>query len=132
MSWVCIGSYSLPIEAQIAKARLRSVNIPVRIDDEYMINMNWLYSNLLGGIRLWVPEQYESDARYLIDHNFSCDVDEELNLNAETCPECGNSDFESFTKGKRLAYFVFVVVGFPLAPFCHGKRCQHCGYFADS
>lgn len=83
MSWICIESYSSSIEAQIAKARLRSVKIPVRIDDENTINMNWLYSDLIGGIRLWVPKQYEQDARYLISQDFSADVDEEFYLKEE-------------------------------------------------
>ena len=58
-----IASFSHPYEAHIAKASLETADIPVFITDEHTINMQWLYSDALGGIRLLVPKGYEIEAK---------------------------------------------------------------------
>lgn len=57
-----ISTYTFPYEAQIAWAKLDSEQIPALIADEHTINMQWLYSNALGGARLQVPEEYVESA----------------------------------------------------------------------
>lgn len=59
---VTIASYSMPYEAHIAKSRLDSEGIPAFMADEHTINMQWLYSNALGGVKLQVPEPYAEAA----------------------------------------------------------------------
>ncbi|MFT5450914.1 MAG: hypothetical protein ACI9N9_000394 [Enterobacterales bacterium] len=77
-SQIQIASYSFPHEANIAKASLEAAGIPASIADEYTINMDWLYSNALGGVRLFVPQEYEKEALALIEQDFSHIVDEEF------------------------------------------------------
>ncbi|MCU4386420.1 DUF2007 domain-containing protein [Acinetobacter haemolyticus] len=60
MTWIVVKSFSFPYEAQIAKTQLEAAGIPAQIENEHTINMNWLYSNALGGVRLLVPNAYES------------------------------------------------------------------------
>ena len=53
-----VARYSLPYEAHLARARLESEGIPAFVADEHTINMQWLYSDALGGVRLQVPEPW--------------------------------------------------------------------------
>ena len=61
-----IGRFSHPLEAQIARARLEAAGIPAFVADEHTINMQWLYSNALGGVRLQVPMVCREDAVALL------------------------------------------------------------------
>ena len=125
-----IASFSFPHEAHIAKASLEAANIPASIADEHTINMDWLYSNALGGVRLFVPVEYEEEARALIDLDFSNIVDKEfaeIIKEKKTCPSCGGDKLESYTIGKKPAFIVFLLLGFPLFFYKHGIRCLSCG-----
>ncbi len=131
MKWVVIKSYSYPYEAQIAKARLTSVGIPVIIQNEHTINMDWLYSNALGGVRVAVASDRVEDAKFLLNHDFSQDVDEEFNQSKKHCPNCKCNAIEPYTKGKRSAFLLFAIIGFPLNKYEHGYRCQQCNTFFE-
>jgi len=127
---VQIASYSFPHEAHIAKASLEAANIPATIADEHTINMDWLYSNALGGVRLFVPVQYEAEARALIEQDFSLIVDEEFEETFEnpvTCSSCGSHKLEPYTIGKKPALIVILLLGFPLFFYKHVNRCINCG-----
>ena len=41
-------------EAYIAKGRLEYVGIECLMRDENLIQVNWLYSNAIGGVKLYV------------------------------------------------------------------------------
>jgi len=122
-----IASFSYPHEAHIAKASLESANIPVFITDEYTINMQWLYSNALGGVRLLVPRAYEIEAKELISKDFTSNLEEEIHIESVACSSCGSTDVEAYTIGKKPAFLVFLLLGFPLFFYKHGIKCNVCG-----
>ncbi|WP_443628226.1 putative signal transducing protein [Candidatus Njordibacter sp. Uisw_002] len=70
-----IAAFSFPHEAHIAKASLEAANIPALIADEYTINMDWFYSNALGGVRLFVPIEHAAQAKAIIEQDYSNNVD---------------------------------------------------------
>jgi hypothetical protein len=72
-----IARYSFPYEAQIARAKLDSEGIPAYIADEHTINMQWFYSDALGGVKLQVPETYAQQALELLSEDLSGDVEQE-------------------------------------------------------
>lgn len=63
---VTICRYSFSFEAHVARALLESEGIPVFVADEHTINMQWLYSDALGGVRLQVPEAFVERALELL------------------------------------------------------------------
>lgn len=128
MKWVVAETYSFPYEAQIAKTQLEAADIPARIENEHTINMDWLYSNALGGIRLLVPDRYFEQAQALLAQDFSQELEQEFGL-SERCPQCGSTDIKPYTEGKRPAYLVFLLLGFPLFSYKHGTKCQQCQHF---
>jgi len=57
--------------ALLAKGLLDSENIKCFLSDENTVGMNWMWSNALGGVRLWVREEDVRQAAELLDHDFS-------------------------------------------------------------
>ena len=55
---ITVARFSLPYEAQLARAKLESEGVPAFVADEHTINMQWLFSNALGGVRVQVPNSY--------------------------------------------------------------------------
>jgi len=58
-------------EALSAKGLLDSAGIKCFLSDENTVRMDWLWSNALGGVRLWVREEDVRQAAELLDHDFS-------------------------------------------------------------
>ncbi len=124
---VTIASYSMPYEAHIAKSRLDSEGIPAFIADEHTINMQWLYSNALGGVKLQVPEPYAEAAIEILQENREEALIEEQGVDQEICPHCGSENTEFYQLGRRWAFLVFIGISFPLFPVRGGIKCKTCG-----
>jgi len=58
-------------EALVAKGLLDSANIKCFLSDENTARMDWLWSNALGGVRLWVREDDLPESADLLGHDFS-------------------------------------------------------------
>jgi hypothetical protein len=129
---ITIASFSFPYEAHIARANLEAEGIPAFIADEHTINMQWLYSNALGGIRLQVPSEYAERAQDILAQDFSELLEAEFGKDEIVCPNCGSTDVEPYTKGKRPAFVVFLLLGFPLFFYEHGLKCNTCGKFSKT
>lgn len=129
---VTIATYSFPYEAHIAKSRLDSEGIPAFIADEHTINMQWLYSNAMGGVRLQVPGSYAQEAARILAENRESALMEEVGVDVELCPHCGSSDTEFYQIGRRWAFLVFLGINFPLFPVKNGIKCNQCGKISAS
>lgn len=66
MSWVTVGHFSLPYEAHLGRARLESEGIEALVADEHTINMQWMLSDALGGVRLQVNDEDQGRARAIL------------------------------------------------------------------
>ncbi|BFM22096.1 putative signal transducing protein [Gilvimarinus japonicus] len=124
---VTISSYSLPYEAHIAKSRLDSEGIPVFIADEHTINMQWLYSHALGGVKLQVPKLYAETALKVLNENREEALVEDQGVDQKACPFCGSENTEFYQLGRRWAFLVFIGIQFPLFPVRDGIKCKECG-----
>ena len=51
-----IAAYNTRLEADFARYRMEGAGVPVFLADEAMVGWFWHYGNLLGGIKLQVPE----------------------------------------------------------------------------
>lgn len=124
---ITVASFSLPYEAQLARSKLESEGIPAFVADEHTINMQWLYSNALGGVRVLVPDSCAETARDILRTDYSSGLIEEQGIDLPCCPECGSSNIEAQTKGKQMAFVVFLFFCFPLWPFKRLIKCMDCG-----
>ncbi len=128
---IVIARFEYPHEAQIAKMNLEAAGITAFIADENTINMQWLYSNAMGGVRLFVSPEDIEDAQAILKADFSEAVLTQLppTKNTLKCEQCGSNQLVPYTKGKKPAFLVFILLGFPLFFYQHGFLCQNCHYF---
>lgn len=126
---VVVAKFSFPIDANIAKANLESVGIPCFIADEHTVNMQWLYSNAMGGVRPFVPQYYVNQAKKCLSEDFSAAFDLIWGAEPDICPHCSSENVGPFTKGKKPAFLMFMLLGFPLFFYQHRLKCGQCFHF---
>ena len=122
-----VATFSFPHEAHIARAKLESEGIPALVADEHTINMQWLYSNALGGVRLQVPPTAFDRAKGILAQDFSDDLIAEIGEEPFTCLNCGSDEISFYIKGKVMAYLMFILGHFPFWPFRRKIKCKNCG-----
>ncbi|MEM6581363.1 MAG: DUF2007 domain-containing protein [Pseudomonadota bacterium] len=128
---ITVARFSLPLDAQLARAKLESEGIPAFVADEHTINMQWLYSNALGGVRVQVPDVFAEEAIDLLRTDFSSALIEERGVDLPVCAKCGSNNLEPLTKGKKMAFIVFLFFNFPLWPFKRQVKCLDCGAISN-
>lgn len=131
-SLIKIASFTFPYEAQIAKCSLEAAGIPAFVADEHTINMQWLYSNAMGGVRVLVPLKFRKAAIELLEMDCSAELVGEFGEDKFSCELCGASTLVPYTKGKKPAFFIFLLFGFPLFFHKHGYKCLKCGRFSET
>jgi hypothetical protein len=115
-------------DALLAKSILDSASIECFLIDENTIRMDWLWSNLLGGIKLWVRPE-DVDAGELLDQDYleSFDVAGVGEYRQPRCPNCHSFDI-SFRGLMRYLPYGMLWLGFP-APVTHvAWICYSCGH----
>lgn len=123
---VVIATYSFPHEAQLARSKLEAFDIPAFVLDEHTINMQWLYSDALGGVKLAVPNSAVERALELLQEDAAI---EDLDDQGVACSHCGSHHLHAYTQGKKPAFIVFLLLGFPLFFYQRGLKCDDCGGF---
>jgi hypothetical protein len=129
---VTVCTYTYPYEADLAKSRLEAEGIPVFVKEEFLVRMNWLYSNALGGIKLQVAEPDAEDARQIL---FAPEVEEANNTSSSNedpefaCPKCGGDAHEFMDEtSKRLTYLSWLFLSFPIFKLRRNKKCSKCEF----
>jgi Putative prokaryotic signal transducing protein len=115
--------------ALLAKSILDSAGIENFLTDVNTVRMDWLWSNALGGVRLFVKDSDASAAEELLNQSFqdSFEVEGQERFTQPRCPVC--QSFEVSYKGlhKRIAYASIILqVPIPLSRL--GWRCSSCGH----
>jgi hypothetical protein len=92
-------------DALLAKSILDSASIECFLIDENTIRMDWLWSTLLGGVKLWVREK-DADAGDLLDLDYleAFDVEGVGEYRQPRCPNCGSFDVSYRGLMKHLPY----------------------------
>lgn len=123
---VTIARFSFPYEAYIAKGQLESEGIPAFVADEHTINMNWFYSDALGGVRLQVQHEDVERAQAVLTQDQSEVLVEEKGYDAAVCPRCQSKNTQAFTQGKAPNLLLWIFIKLPL-PIKRSIRCSDCG-----
>lgn len=122
-----VATYNFPYQAHLARARLESMDIPAFVADEHTINMQWLYSDALGGVRLQVPAPFAEEARQILAEDWQQPLIEQQGQEETLCPHCGSADTHYHQIGRRWTFLAFLLLGVPLYPFRSAIRCKNCG-----
>ncbi len=89
--------------------------------------MQWLYANAVGGVQLLVPKMFAAEAQVLLATDFSDSLHQQMEFNETVCPCCGSTNNSAYTIGKKAAFVVFLLLGFPLFFYKRGIKCLECG-----
>ncbi|MGV3517290.1 hypothetical protein [Luteitalea sp.] len=92
---------------------------------------DWLYSNAVGGVKLFVPEDRHAEAIAVLDTfaesvDQPSDVDTAVDASPDTCRSCGGPEFEAVVYGRRWAALSWLVAGFPFMPVRRAYQCRKC------
>ena len=96
-----IGTFSKPEEAHLLRMRLESVGIPAFVHYEHMIQMDWRWSNAIGGVHVRIAAEDVIDARDFL----AADTGVEGNSSDVLCPVCGSDKTSPDDVVRRFAYF---------------------------
>jgi hypothetical protein len=116
-------------EASIAKRILDSADIESFLFDDNVIRLDWLWSNLMGGVKVLVREEDAEAARELLDQNVpeKFDVEGVGEYDQPRCPRCQSFDITLDGLDRRLAY-ASLWVGLPIPITITGWKCHSCGH----
>lgn len=76
MDRVTVGRYDFMPLAHIAMGRLEAEGIPCLLADEQLVQLDWLYSIAVGGIKLQVDRRYAERALEILATDYSADLDQ--------------------------------------------------------
>ena len=74
--FVTVATYDRVTDAHIALGRLLAEGIEAQLFDDNMVQMDWLYSIALGGIKLRVARDDAKAARTVLETDYSAVLDE--------------------------------------------------------
>lgn len=123
-----IRRFQYSSEAIIYQGKLESMGIEVFLRDNHTIDSNPLYSNAIGGVKLYVrTEDVNKANKVLEDVNLYSIGDDNKPLE---CEKCGSEKIDMITsvkEWKSFFYFLFLFFVF-LFPYNaeHKYKCQNC------
>jgi hypothetical protein len=113
-----VAAYPTSELAYLAASRLESSGIEVEVRDEATIAVNWIYSPVIGGVKIAVDESEVADALEILRQLPT----EEGIL---TCPHCGSREVTVRTLSP--AGGIFLVLNVPLPLALQTADCRSCG-----
>ena len=128
---VTVATYRDLAEAVVARSVLQAEHIECFLLDENTIRQDWLWSNLLGGMRLQVFVEDEAAARSLLTQSppDRMEVAGESDFEQPVCPNCGSIQvYLNDPDRKILALSLLIALPLP-----HRKsaketwKCDRCG-----
>ncbi|AOW08925.1 putative signal transducing protein [Flavobacterium gilvum] len=125
-----IGSYQYSSEAIIFKGKLESEGIEVFMRDNFTVEANPLYSNAVGGVKLFVYQKDYHKAKEIISQVSKYSLDENDKL--LKCPKCNAEEINVVTSVndfKSLVFFVFSLL-LSIFPFYVNRKykCRKCKF----
>ena len=125
-----IGRYQYSSEAIIYKGKLESEGLEVYIRDNNIVDSNPLYSNAVGGIKLFVKSEDFEKAQLVLSDVSQYSLNENNQL--IKCPKCNAEQVEMVTSIKDirsfLAFLFSVLVVYMPFYSKHKYKCQSCKF----
>ena len=120
-----IATFSKPEEAHLFRTRLEAAGIPAYVQDEHLIQMDWLYSNAIGGVRVQVADEDLGAAREFLAADSPQAAPDAIDV---ICPSCGSRDTVPDERFRRISFLSLLLINFPLLLARHRWRCSSCGH----
>lgn len=125
-----VRSFQYTSEAQIFSGKLESEGIEVFLKDTYIVDSNPIWSNAVGGVKIFVKTEDFDKATEILSGISPYSLDE--NSEPLKCSNCGAKEIEmvTFIKDKKTLFaFIFSLL-FVLMPFYsrHRYKCNNCKF----
>jgi hypothetical protein len=126
---VMIKRYQDLPEALLSKSILDSAGIESFLADQNLVRIDWFYSNLVGGIKLFVRSEDVETASKLIEPDTpeKFDVDGFGEYQQPRCPRCHSLDVAFDELNKRIAYGAMLFASLPIRITNEHWKCHSCG-----
>ena len=119
-----IATFSKPEEAHLFRMHLEAAGIPAFVQDEHLVQMDWFYSNAIGGVRVQIADEDVPAAQEFL----AADREQKpLDAVDVLCPVCGSAETRPDERPRRLAFLSMLLFSFPLLLSRHRWRCNACG-----
>jgi Putative prokaryotic signal transducing protein len=132
---VVVRAFSHPHEAHLACSALQAAGIHATLADDHIVAANWLYSNVVGGVKVLVPVEDAAAAQAVLAIPAEIDPGAVAEgggaipvIDATTCPRCGSYNVGPVTPGRRLLFLSWLMVGMPVLPVVRRTKCGDCGH----
>jgi hypothetical protein len=127
--FVILRRYRDLSEAVVVKSILDFEGIECLLSDENLIRMDWFWSGMLGGVKLWVRQQDFDEAQNLIEQTSpeGFNVEGVGEFKQPRCPKCQSLDISFKELNKRIA-FISAYFGLPIPLKRRGWKCHSCGH----
>jgi hypothetical protein len=125
---VALRTYRDMTEALTDRMVLEGAGIECYLFDENMIRLDWLWSNLLGGLKLMVKKRDAEEADRLLGQSIpeKFDVEGVGQYEQPRCPQCGSMDVTYEGLMKRVAGAGLLLLGLPITVNMKGWNCHSC------
>ena len=127
-TFTMISRFQYSSEAVIYKGKLESEGIEVFIRDNNLVDSNPLYSNAVGGVKLFVRNEDVERANIVLKDVSLYSIDDNNQL--IKCPNCGEEQVEMETEinGLKSLLKVIVLGAFALLFTKYKYKCQNCKF----
>ncbi len=123
---VTIRRYLWPHEAQIARSLLESEGIDAVVQDAHLAQIDWLYIQAIGGLRLQVAAADAAQAAAVLAAVEAAPPAPAEEYDEGTCGSCGSRATERVVAGRTPTFLSWMVFGFPLWRPRTVWRCAAC------
>lgn len=120
---ITVGTFSKPEEAHLLRMRLEAGGVRAFIQDENLIQLHWLYSNAIGGVRVQIAEADREQAIEILNEKQDHEPPDAVN---RSCPYCGSTDVGPDELPRRIAFAIMIALSFPMLFGKTKYRCASC------
>jgi len=127
--FVLIRRYLFLSDAVLGKTVLDSAGVESLLSDANTIRVDWFWSNLLGGVKLWTRENEADDGLALLDQEIpeKFEVEGQDEYAQPRCPKCRSYDVSSRELVKLPTYLGTFILNIPIQITRRDLKCNNCG-----
>ena len=118
-----IATFSKPEEAHLFRTRLEAAGVQAFVQDEHFVQLDWLYSNAIGGVRVQIADEDFDAVREFLAADSPQSSPNAVDV---VCPECGSHETAPDEFPRRIAFLSLLVISFPLLFTRRRWRCSSC------
>jgi hypothetical protein len=129
---VVVRSFTHPHEAYLACSALHAAGLDAAVADEHIVQVDWLTSNYVGGVKVLVRRDDAQEAhdvlheRTIIEKDNAAEYGDFESDPPVSCPRCGNDVVVRAARRAWIAILTWYAVGVPLFPIPRRRHCDSC------